>query len=893
MADGSPENQQHQSSAGHPGAVSKRLVAARIWSRLSLTWESVAPAILPLAIIIGLFVIVSWLGIFRSIPDPIRIGIGIVFAFAGLAALYPLRKIVVPSASKIDRRLEKDNALLHQPITAQEETLAVGDEDIGRTLWAHHQRKLAEQVSNLEAARVRTDIPKNDPWALRALVPLALVSAFAFSFGVSGGAIDDVFHTHSQEELVPPRVDAWVTPPSYTGVAPIFLTSELNALRTEFTAPEGSKIVVRIAGGSGAEQVLFPDAATALPELDATSIQQRSKARQFELVIGKSGILKIEQVNQSEEDVAIHAWNINVTEDDAPQISFDGEMERAVNGALTLNYTATDDYRVASGRAIVSLFDDAAADARPLYEAPEIGLTLPRRNAEGKAKTTINLTEHPWAGAKVKIVLEAEDDLGQFGRSGSIEAILPGRPFSDPLARALIEQRRNLALDANAARSVHDMLDLFMLYPEETIDNTAHFLGLTTAKSKLGYARNDDQLREVVDYLWEVARNIEDGGLSDAERRLKDAQQALREALERGASDEEIEQLMAELRDAMQDFLREFAEQNQNNPNAQQQQNQQNAQQLDQQSLDEMLDRLEEMAKSGAREQAMDMLSQLQDMMNNLQMGQNQQQGQQGESQAQQQMNELGEILRQQQELMNDTLRESQRGDQGEQGQGQGQDGQQPQPGQEGQDGQQGQNGQLGQQNPGQQGQQGQQGQNGQGQQGQNGQQPGQGQGGLEGLAPGQQALQDRLDQFMQGLEGMGIDPGEAFDEAGRAMGEAGEALGEGSGRQAFNEQSNAMEALREGADSMMQQLQQQAQQGQGQGQQPGQPGRQLGSNDRDPLGRPQRSSGPDFGDSVNIPDEIDVRRAREILEAIRKRLGNGALEQLEKDYLERLLDLN
>ena len=123
--------------------------------------------------------------------------------------------------------------------------------------------------------------------------------------------------------------------------------------------------------------------------------------------------------------------------------------------------------------------------------------------------------------------------------------------------------------------------------------------------------------------------------------------------------------------------------------------------------------------------------------------------------------------------------------------------------------------------------------------------------------------------------------------------GEAGEALGEGSGRQAFNEQSNAMEALREGADSMMQQLQQQAQQGQGQGQQPGQPGRQLGSNDRDPLGRPQRSSGPDFGDSVNIPDEIDVRRAREILEAIRKRLGNGALEQLEKDYLERLLDLN
>ena len=893
MADSPSDNQQEYSGADHKQTVGKRLVAARLWSRLSLTWESIAPAILPLAIVVGLFLIVSWLGVFRWVPDLYRIGIGIVFGLAGIAALYPLRKVAFPSNAKIDRRLEQDNALMHQPITAQEESLAVGDEEFGRALWAHHQRTLAEQVSNVEAARVRTDIPKRDPWALRALVPLALASAFAFSFGVSGGAIGDVLHAHNQEELIPPRVDAWLTPPSYTGVAPIFLTSELNASRTEFTAPEGSKIVVRIAGGSGQEQVSFADSETALSELDANSNQQRSKARQFEQVIEKSGVLKIEQVTEAEEDLAINAWQINITEDYAPQISFDGDIERAINGALTLKYTATDDYRLASGRGIVSLIEDADIEARPLYEAPEISLTLPRRNAEGKAKTTINLTEHPWAGAKVKIVLEAEDDLEQIGRSGSIEAVLPGRPFSDPLARALIEQRRNLALNANAASSVYDMLDLFMLYPDETIDNAAHFLGLTTAQSKLRYARNDDQLREVVDYLWEVARNIEDGGLSDAERRLKDAQQALREALERGASDEEIEQLMAELRDAMQDFLREFAEQNQNNPNAQQQQNQQNAQQLDQQSLDEMLDRLEEMAKSGAREQAMDMLSQLQDMMNNLQMGQNQQQGQQGESQAQQQMNELGEILRQQQELMNDTLRESQRGDQGEQGQGEGQDGQQSQPGQQGQDGQQGQNGQLGQPSPGQQGQQGQQGQNGQGQQGQNGQQPGQGSGGLPGLAPGQQALQDRLNQFMQDLEGMGINPGEAFDEAGRAMGEAGEALGEGSWRQAFNEQGNAMEALREGADSMMQQLQQQAQQGQGQGQQQGQPGQQRGSNDRDPLGRPQRSSGPDFGESVDIPDEIDVRRAREILEAIRKRLGNGALEQLEKDYLERLLDLN
>ncbi len=61
---------------------------------------------------------------------------------------------------------------------------------------------------------------------------------------------------------------------------------------------------------------------------------------------------------------------------------------------------------------------------------------------------------------------------------------------------------------------------------------------------------------------------------------------------------------------------------------------------------------------------------------------------------------------------------------------------------------------------------------------------------------------------------------------------------------------------------------------------------------DRDPLGRPRATQGPDFGDSVKVPDEIDVQRARRILDAIRKRLGNALSPEIERDYLERLLEL-
>lgn len=72
-----------------------------------------------------------------------------------------------------------------------------------------------------------------------------------------------------------------------------------------------------------------------------------------------------------------------------------------------------------------------------------------------------------------------------------------------------------------------------------------------------------------------------------------------------------------------------------------------------------------------------------------------------------------------------------------------------------------------------------------------------------------------------------------------------------------------------------------------------GQTGRngQPQQSDRDPLGRPSRSTGADFGPDKNmLPGAADVQRARQILDEIRKRLGNALSPQEEKDYLERLL---
>jgi hypothetical protein len=194
----------------------------------------------------------------------------------------------------------------------------------------------------------------------------------------------------------------------------------------------------------------------------------------------------------------------------------------------------------------------------------------------------------------------------------------------------------------------------------------------------------------------------------------------------------------------------------------------------------------------------------------------------------------------------------------------------------QGGEGQSGEQGDAGQ-DPGMGEGQGQQGQSGQGQS------PGSGFGGLQGR---QGQLQRDLQALMDGLEGMGLDPGRALGDAGRSMGQAEGNLGKGDGGEALADQSEALDALRKGAEGLMNQMQQAL------GQQGGgtRPGYKRGNNPLDPLGRPRATTGPDFGQTTKVPDDIDVQRAREILETIRKRLGDALSPQIERNYLERLL---
>ncbi|WJH41260.1 TIGR02302 family protein [Aliirhizobium terrae] len=899
--------------------LARRVALKRSFARFVLFCERTLPlAIAPLGVA-ALFMSASWFGIFRVSPDWLRWVLLAVFALGFVYALLPITRVRWPDANDADRLLEDRNNLPHQPVGVQEDEPAF-ETPFSRALWKEHQIRMAERIAALDAGMPRPDIARHDRFALRAVPALVFAIALGYSFSNGGGTIGDAFQPAPAAPSINPdlRIDAWLTPPSYTGRAPIFLTGQQAQNNAgPVSIPQNSALTVRVTGGEGEEAVVFSpaegDAATLQTEEAKAAAKKAAEAAQkpsvssdtaastpaaqpaasqssqsgdqplpprtYAMAVGESGELSVNG----------QSWTFNVTPDRAPEIAFEGQPKRSVNGALEIGFRAKDDYGIREAHALIEPAGPQDPAATPLYPLPEYRLDLPRqqRGQELKGLTSRSLIEHPLAGKRVRVTLVATDGAGQTGRSPAHEMILPGRGFSEPLAAAVAEQRQVFALDTRQMPKAIELNEALAIRPDETIPNLSHFLLIRSALERMKLARTDEQLKDTADYLWEIALGIEDGDLSLAERRLRDAQRNLSEALQNGANDQEIARLMQEMREAMQQFMNELAQRMQNAPRGQQNMQAQNV--IRQRDLQNMMDQIENLARSGNRDAAQQMLNEMQRMMNNLQAGRPQrgQQGQQQQqnSQMRQQIDKLGEIMQEQQRLMDQTFKldqalrdRMQRGDPDQQGEGDQQ-----------QQGQQGQQGQA------------QQGQQGQGQQGQGQQDPGQMTAeqlreALKNLRAQQEGLGKKLGELQQALKGMGMQPGEGFGQAEREMGNAGQALGQGEGEQAVQGQGNALNALRQGAQNMMQQMMQAMQQGQGQeGQQNGEGegmANQGGQNGRDPLGRPRATSGPDFGDQVKVPDEIDVQRAREILDAIREKLGGALSGDAERQYLERLLEI-
>lgn len=264
-------------------------------------------------------------------------------------------------------------------------------------------------------------------------------------------------------------------------------------------------------------------------------------------------------------------------------------------------------------------------------------------------------------------------------------------------------------------------------------------------------------------------------------------------------------------------------------------------------------------------------LKELQQLMENMRVTQGQGQG--GQSPGEQAMEGLAETLRDQQGLSDQAFRDLQ-----EQFNPGAQAGESE--GNEGSNGGQG----RGQSHEGQGGKGQGNGESGQESQGQGAPGPGE-------LADRQQALRQELERQQGNLPGAGTPEGDAardsLGRAGEAMDGAEEALRQNELAEAIDQQSAAMEALREGMRNLGEAMAQEQQNQPGQG--TTESNRQA--QNRDPLGRDAGSNGSAGTDEGLLQGEDVYRRARELLDEIRRRTGDGERPEIELEYLKRLLE--
>ncbi len=812
-----------------PG-LTRRLMLAR----MVLLWEAVWPNLWPVLGIAGIFAALVLFDILPLLPGWLHALILLINAAALAWSLWhAVKRLHLPDSGDAERRLEQDSGIAHRPLTTLMDMPSGKSSDPGTAaLWQIHLSRALASIKNLRVRLPRPGLAQRDPHALRLAIAIAVIVGFA----VAGGDADRRLARAVSPDLQgftsagAATLELWVTPPSYTDLPPRLLASADGTAvdganpDTVVQIPVGSRLLALVNLGKGTPQLRIGD--------DANDLESAGdKAWRVDVPLANAGSHPVAVVQSGK---TLGSWTFNVADDTVPEIVFTEPPEGSRRNALRIAYRALDDYGVVAVHAeIFGPSDTGNTDSKPLIVELPPPIGNPR---DGEGASFHDLTFHPWAGLDVTIQLVATDGPGQEGRSDRLTVTLPERIFNHPVARQIIEQRRVLALAPDRRRQVARTLHGIAARPDRYNNDTTVFLSLMAARSRLVHNEQEGVVESVQALLWETALRVEDGSLSLAERDLRDIQRQLQDALARNADDEEIRSLIEELREALDRFLDAFAE------NLRQQlqdldvtnlpQGDQNLDVIDRQALDQILNQLEEMARTGDQDAAQELLSQLQQMLENLQnqpaAGQPQ-----GSQEAQEMLRELQGIVRRQQELYDQTFRRRQ---------------------QETDDPQQ-----------------------------------------LLEDSEAQNAVRRRLGELMRQLgERTGRIP-QNLGNAERAMRDAEDALGEGRSEGALSSQGQALEELRRGAQSMAAQLFQQ-QPGSGPGQGPLQGFLPLpGQDNRDPLGRPLQSrenngSSPDDGRRIGIGEGNGAERALRIQQELRDRLRDSGRPLDELQYIERLL---
>jgi len=311
-------------------------------ARWTIFWERLWPALATLVTAAGLFLAVSWLGLWLWLPPLARAAVVLAFAILTLAAAVPFIFVRVPVTADGLRRLDRSSGLPHRPATAIVDNLAVTSSDsYSLALWNAHVERTRAAAQTLRAGWPSPRVSARDPYALRALVLIACIATFVAAGGERWKRIAAAFDWQGVVLPANFRVDAWVTPPAYTGKPPIILAGihpgdtarAADAASEPVTVPAGSTLVVR---ATGKLNINVSGSGGVTAATDATHAPSGTEEHRFKIASTGTATLR-----GAGDDLT---WAFNAIADKPPTIALTKDPEQQNRGSLMLSYRVEDDY---------------------------------------------------------------------------------------------------------------------------------------------------------------------------------------------------------------------------------------------------------------------------------------------------------------------------------------------------------------------------------------------------------------------------------------------------------------------------------------------------------------------------------------------------------------------
>jgi uncharacterized protein (TIGR02302 family) len=522
-----------------------KYIAILAVSYLGLLWERAWNRLWAPCTVLLFFIALALLNIPAFFGTTGHVLLASFFALALVAAFLRTKEpFVLPTRRDVERHMEKVSALEHRPLEALHDKPIEGLSGESLGLWQKHLQKASRYIDRLRIYVPQPDVARRDRLALRHAAAILLAVGLVVAQNDSIPRLRQAFQPDIGS-LIPQKAvafDLWITPPEYTHEAAIFLATSgqgVVARDQEVRVPEGSILKLRLSGYRFTPRFQYAGQPYELTETAPGNYT-------LELPLQQSGGLRLSSLFSP-----LGQWSITTAPDTAPDISIT-QINTTPRFAVKISYDAHDDYGIVKMSGIVSPAPDKPGSKTYRFDIPP----------SDKTGHVEDLTSHPWAGLPVTISLEAEDNAGHKTLSAPAAFTLPERPFTNPTAKRIIEERKKLLQEKDiltrraVAQNLADIADQPLTYK-----NDRHvFLALDIAVKRLIYGTGDDAASSVPTLLWDVALKLEDGGLSLAQQELRNSLQKMSDALnDKDLSKAQMQDIIDDVQKKMQQYVRSLA----------------------------------------------------------------------------------------------------------------------------------------------------------------------------------------------------------------------------------------------------------------------------------------------------------------------------------------------